>query len=167
MISVVIPHYASDATRGNNLLYLIGYINQKLKAEHEIIVVEFNTNTKIYDPSVKYCRVESNAAFSRSFCLNHGVKYAKGDIFFLLDNDCLVDKTVLAKSEKEIMDGYDAVLPYSIVNDLSPAERDTLFKDQDTDVTGTPRPRTNYGGAMFITREGYAGVGGFDPQFKG
>ncbi len=167
MISVVIPHFASDTTRVDNLYYLIDYIQQNLKAEHEIVVVEFNTNTKIDTPLVQYVRVESNASFSRSFCLNYGVKRTKGGTLFLLDNDCLVDKTILARSEKEIMDGHEAVLPYSIVKDLSSAERDMLFNNQEADITGIPRPRINYGGALFITREGYASVGGFDPQFKG
>ena len=167
-LSVIIPHAAQSPIRQRNLEVTLKYYHN-MAPEAQIIVTEQNTRSDLPD-FVEHIPIKNERAFSRSLGFNEGVKRADGDVYLLVDNDCIIDPTLV----RGFLSGdrypyFEAVLPYDFFYDLTEEETLEAF------ITGIFeggekrhwREEPGVGGAMLITKDAYRKIGGFDPQFFG
>jgi len=164
-LSIIIPHYAGDKTRNRNLEYILTYYHQ-INPEAQIIVAEQKTNS-VVPGFVDHIYIENEHPFSRSLGFNEGVRHADGDVFLLVDNDCIVNEDLLREFVSGTQYAYlDMVIPFAYLYDLSEEETKAGIV-KDVIGGGEKRDRQSFGGATLITKTAYRKVGGFDPQFFG
>jgi len=170
MFDVIIGHKSSDPYRDRNLHYVIEYYLDKAP-ECNVIIVEQHTDTDVskYGERVKYIKIDTgnDELYSRSAGYNAGMEISDKELVLLVDNDCIVVPPVM-NNIKSLMGKHRALLPYNFCNDLS--EKETLqLVDTSVASKGTIRGGKNvcYGGSMFVYRDAFYEIGGYDEGFMG
>lgn len=95
---------------------------------------------------------------------NCGVRASRGEIVIFLDADCLVDEGWLKRGVKLILENDNFVFggQYLLKKDPSWLERYWILNDED----GSVHQSTLVGGAIFIGKEQFEAVGGFDESLS-
>jgi len=162
---MIINHRNSSMDRQENLMSVISYF----KNICEIIVVEQDDSSKIsLSPDIKHIFVKNNGLFNRSWGFNIGVKYASFDKICFNDNDIFMDIADFTRGIDGLND-CDTINPYSAVYDLDQG-KSLDFKRYGTFPTmdGFGRGGTNYsGGMLFMNKNNFYKIGGWDEQMRG
>lgn len=95
---------------------------------------------------------------------NCGVENSKGEIVVFLDADCVVDKDWLTKGVEKLCNNSNSVYggQYLLRNDPSWLERYWILNEKDRSVHLT----TLVGGAIFVKKQDFIGIGGFDENLS-
>jgi len=145
-ISIITP-YRKRKGQFENLKRLIKNVRGNLPLIKEIIISEYGIHDKRIDSigNVKILKEDTNEIWNRSKAINLGMKNVKGDVFLVLDSDCIplpnLDEVLL-----ELHKRFGVIFLWPIVNG---------FLD------------TNSVGNLSITEYALSKIGRWDEKFKG
>lgn len=100
MISIIIPTLNEEKTIANTIKNLENLIGDK-----EIIVVDGGSSDNTVLEASKYANVVKSK-MGRSFQMNSGAKIAKGEIFWFVHSDSIIQENSLIQIENAISKGY-------------------------------------------------------------
>ena len=135
--------------------------------EYEIIWVEFYNKThpglKKY-PGIKVKALNNDGVYHSSYCFNHGIKEAKGDILVIPDADVMVEKDFLSTVYEEHRKNHELVIyfyrfcqenKFFNYNDLSFEfiKQTSKFLESNID---------NYGGCLSVRKKWLLKIGGYE-----
>lgn len=158
-------HSANDEFRNKNLAYTLGYYYKKCPYAN-IVLVEQNTNTILKeDPRITHIKLPTNTLYNRGKGFNEGMKHVTKNNVLLIDNDCVIDPTIINSINNHLVN--NVFIPYNYCIDLNKMETDHLMKTNRV-IGGKSRGIKNacVGGALFISREAFDKVGGYE-EFVG
>ena len=97
MLSIIIPTLNEE----KYLQKLLDSIKKQSFKNYEIIAADFNSKDKTREIARKHkCKITNGG--TPPIARNNGAKVAKGDIFFFVDADCVINKSFLQRALKEI-----------------------------------------------------------------
>lgn len=163
-VSIVIPVLNEERYLAACLTSLVALSYPKDR--HEILLVD-NGST---DRTIEIARgfsdvsimVKENAKVGA--VRNYGVQKAKGSVVVFLDSDCVVSQDWLADGVRKLMANPDTIIGghYLLRNDPSWLEKYWILTS-----SGRTTPRTSLlGGCIFIPKDIFENVGGFDESLN-
>ena len=178
-VSIIIPSF-NGAHILSETLHPLCELIAKENPDTEMIIVDDSSsdNTIDFVKTVPYpIKVVANkkrGGFQRS--CNNGAKEAKGDLLFFLNNDMLVDKTLLPPLIKHFQSNNNlfAVSPSSIVNHNGKQVDEVPTKDRwengffyvEQFIDNPPEYLSHAsGGCMCVRNDLFLELGGFDDLF--
>ena len=170
-LSYIIPFRAAAKDRTENLYAVIKYVLKNIPGV-ELIVVEQDATPAALDLPTEVRRIFSYNAglFNRSWGMNVGAKVASHDIFAFSDNDIIVPPEAYFEAfHRCLVSG--TVSPY----DRMAMKTLTPFSTQDfltslqmrLNASGKQRPATYAGGIVYMTKQAFESLGGWDERIRG
>ena len=185
-----IVHFRKDTQHRMNNLDIVYKYYKSIYPKSEFIFVEDDSEERIKDlvrPEDKYIFYKNDSTYNKCIGYNKGLKQASNDVICFLDIDCLVSidsliKGVSLAKKGMIIIGYNGTAIY-IEHPLKDKINNTgtqLFKfltshiEEDNIVTGY-FDRQKYcvgntnavGGCLIGTKDTFAKINGFNPNFIG
>ena len=173
-ISYIITHRSSCPYRIINLYGVTDYL-LKNNPNIEIIVVEQDSKpSNIKLPAlIKHYFVYNDGLFNRSWGFNVGFTHASHDVLVFGDNDVILQPSAIIESAKQCLTyGTTSPYPKGAIIDLS-LEATQLFLSVPSLERAYRENKNNSrvgpyaGGALFMTREAFNTVGGWEERIKG
>jgi len=170
--SYILIYREQNADRRRNLKVALSVINSYFN-DIEIIVVEQDESSKI-DLS-RYCHIKkvfipNKGLFNRSWAFNVAVKNTDKQVFIFADIDFIIKKEAFLASLDAINKGFITVRPYSQVVEMSKEDSEELAKTLKLSCLKGNYSQVGFNfssGILFMTREAYNIVGGWDECFEG
>lgn len=177
--SVIIPFRGTSTGRVNNLLFVLEWLSGA--KDMEVVVVEQDARSKLGDVRLpgncSHVFTVSEREFNKAWACNVGFRHASGRVLAIADADMFMDLGFLQRCFEQCAHDFEAVKPYGVLVDLSPAETvRVLGGDAEgiLDIADDRRDRRyrgeflNFCGGIFVIRaDAYQRVGGFDERFLG
>lgn len=179
--SYIIPFKADlEGFRITNLQTVLRWLQ---RIEHiEIILVEQDISSTIDSIALpNNCRhifIYNQGVFNKSWAINVGYKYAKGEVLVIGDGDLVMETAELLKAMEACLRNYDAVNPYGHLIDLSRSATESCKKEinsfshlvdfaLDKDRKGAGEYLCFSGGIVIFKRLFFEKIAGFDERFEG
>lgn len=169
-MSYIIPHRGATPSRTKNLQVVTDYLLRHVTGI-EIIVVEQDghaTDVKLA-PEVRKIFVEYDGLFSRSWAFNVGFRAASHDVIAFGDNDLVLAPDAILKGYQNCPK-LGTVSPYlnrMVLNLTEESTEKFIATEKFSGLDGKMRIGTYAGGIVFMTREAFKTVGGWDERIYG
>lgn len=173
-MTIVVGHRGGE--RIGHLLTTIRSLSAQKDIKIECIVVEQDQVSIIKDYLPEWVRHihqredDSDSQYNRSAAFNYGVRFARGKILLLHDNDMIVPENYCREIVRIMSQGYEAVNPKRFVFYLNKRDSSSVMLN----VSGLGRYQPEYivqnleaGGSIAISKEAYLEIGGMDEGFVG
>lgn len=136
------------------------------KDRHEILLVDNGSTDRTLEIARGFSEVSIHVKENVKVgaVRNYGVQQSKGSVVVFLDSDCVVKQDWLADGVRKLMASADTVLggQYLLRDDPSWLEKYWILTSP-----GRASPRTSLlGGCIFIPKDIFLKVGGFDEQLN-
>jgi len=166
-IDLIIPFKNKTIYRKRNLEFIIEHYYKYVK-NLNIYVIEQDTNTDLSKfKYVNHITFKFDNGFSRSKCLNIGVKNSNSKYLILADNDLYLTRQFLQSVYTKFNDN-SLIIPYNKpVIIFNNKQTEQLIKLKKLPINGIPLKFLSYGGIQLISRNLYYKIGGYDEQFVG
>lgn len=164
--------YSNNSDRAKNLAIFISYYSTIFD---NIIIVEQDVKDNISDDhnKFKYIFVYNDGEFNRSWGFNVGaieaIKDNDIDILFFCDIDVLIEEEAIDNSLRSLKFDKTSVNPYQYINHLS-RQQTELFEKFYFNIYFKPQPdiiASYAGGALFMTKDLFLEIKGWNEDFRG
>jgi len=165
MVDIIIPHKNSNDIRVKNLKFVIKYYKTHLK-ESNIIIVEQDSETDLSEfEDINHIKIKTDDIFSRSLCINLGVKEAISDFLIISDNDIIIDSEFLHNID--VYKNYtELIIPYNFEQIKLDENETNNFINNNVLNWHSSRKLTS-GAINIISKESFYKIGGFDLNLDG
>lgn len=163
-VSIVIPVLNEERYLAECLTSLMSL--EYPKDRHEILLVDNGSTDRTLEIAQGFSEisihVKENAKVGA--VRNYGVQKAKGDVIVFLDSDCVVRQDWLDDGVSKLIDNPDSVVGglYLLREDPSWLERYWVLRSSGQTIAQS----TLVGGCIFIPKEIFQKVGGFDEHLN-
>ncbi len=162
--SYIICYRESSRERHQALLFVLRQLRKNFP-EIEILIVEQDSKSKLnLDESlnIRHLFITNFGLFNRSWAFNCAAKKTAKDIYVFADADIILEKEGFLKCVNAMND-FEAITPNKV-------EITNVNIDKSKDQLQILNKRDLYsfaGGILFITRNGFDKIGGWDERFEG
>ena len=170
-----------DPRRARNALAALQSLNRQdlPRWRYRIMVVEQDSAPRLRDRlsplADHYLFVENPGPYNRGWGFNVGVAQSPGKdrVVCLVDADLVVPEDFLSTGLAQVTKDHRAVLPYTEILYLDARSSRKLLKRQEEaeswggSALGGKTFTSSQGGCVFVDREFYRDIGGFDERFRG
>lgn len=170
-MSYIITHRSSSPDREANLYTVTNFLVQNVP-EIEIIVVEQDSQpSPLFLPStVKHIFAKNDGLFNRSWGFNIGYRKASHDAIAFGDNDIILPPEAIRESSKLCLK-HGTISPYSRTKLLDLTQEYTkklsMLCRIPEELHGTWRIAPYAGGVLFMSKEAFKTVGGWEERIRG
>lgn len=173
-ISYIITHRSNSPYRINNLYTVVDYLSRNLP-QIEIIVVEQDAKPSDIrlPPQIKHYFVKNEGLFNRAWGFNVGFTNASHDLLVFGDNDIILPLQAI-KTSARWCNTCETISPYPTgsILDLSLDQtkfflKTNVLKKEIYHTQSNTRIGPYAGGVIFMTRDAFNKVGGWEEQIKG
>ena len=173
VVTFIIGHRGSE--RLPHLLTTIQSIAAQRAVPIECVVVEQDTKSRldgVLPPWVRHLFTPSPAdmPYCRSWAFNVGVRYARGAMLVLHDNDLMVPVDYTYELVTRMKSGWQAINLKRFGFYLSQRHTERIFEGRSNLIDHPPEMITQNleaGGSVAIARDAYLSIGGMDEGFVG
>ncbi|RBP50646.1 glycosyltransferase [Arenicella xantha] len=176
--SYLITYRESDASRRNNLRYLLNQLARDSSLEIILVEQDVSPHFEVGDQTnLRYIFVENAGSFNKSWGLNIAAKHANCERLILADSDMLIDALALQEMSQLMAGDVDAINPYTALIDLDEHETQQLLSNASAVHIERSDALLNRksigqnppfcGGVFAVTRALFEVCGGMDERFEG
>jgi|GEM_PF-5862859 len=166
MLSVLMTHRGADPYRLENLRRTMRYWKKSVP-NCEVIVVEqsgqMDVKTLVTEEGGKYFFVEYTGLFNRSWGMNIAFWQSNGEHIVCTDSDIILEQPDIREALIYLAE-WEVINPYTKIFDLTQEEsQQSPFPKHSKERTGLNMA----GGILFIQRQAYVKIGGWNEEFEG